>query len=113
MIKETKILVTGAGGFIGRNLVPLLLENGYEVTALIRPSSDMSSMKKLNIGFLVDPGSAENLTEKLKDGNIGGIIIKSYRCPKIIIAFPTWIIGKLITNPGIFQNNRINKAVCC
>ncbi|MCX6986086.1 MAG: NAD-dependent epimerase/dehydratase family protein [Lentisphaerae bacterium] len=74
MIKATKILITGAGGFIGRNLVPLLLENGYEVTALIRPSSDMSSMKKLNIGFLVDPGSAESLTEKLKDVNVGGII---------------------------------------
>ena len=74
MKNKTKILVTGAGGVIGRNLVLLLLENGYEVTTLIRPSSDISAMKKLNIGFLVDPGSAEGLTENLKDENVRGII---------------------------------------
>ena len=30
------ILVTGAGGYIGTTLVPLLLEQGYQVVALDR-----------------------------------------------------------------------------
>jgi nucleoside-diphosphate-sugar epimerase len=29
-----RILVTGGGGFIGRNVLPLLIERGYDVTAL-------------------------------------------------------------------------------
>ena len=31
-----KILVTGATGLVGRNLLPLLKENGHEVIALTR-----------------------------------------------------------------------------
>lgn len=33
------ILVTGASGFIGKNLLPLLVENGHSVTAVIRKSN--------------------------------------------------------------------------
>ncbi len=33
------IVVTGATGFVGRNLVSKLLESGYDVTAIIRPNS--------------------------------------------------------------------------
>lgn len=34
-----KVLVTGATGFVGRRLVPALIESGHEVTALVRPDS--------------------------------------------------------------------------
>lgn len=44
-----KILVTGAGGFIGSHLVEQLVENGYDVRAFIRynSSSDMGCLKYL------------------------------------------------------------------
>lgn len=34
------ILVTGATGFLGHNLIPLLRQSGYELRALVRPGSD-------------------------------------------------------------------------
>ncbi len=37
-----KVLVTGAGGFIGSHLVELLCEKGYEVTAFVRYNSSNS-----------------------------------------------------------------------
>lgn len=36
-----KLLVTGATGFIGKNLLPVLLNNGFEVMALVRNESKM------------------------------------------------------------------------
>jgi len=38
------VLVTGATGFLGGQLVELLLERGHEVVALARPSSDTSRL---------------------------------------------------------------------
>ncbi len=43
-----RVLVTGATGFLGRNLCPYLVEQGHRVRALVRPSSDW--------GFLVERG---------------------------------------------------------
>ena len=39
-----KAFVTGANGFTGSHLVELLLKEGYEVTGLVRPTSDLSRL---------------------------------------------------------------------
>ena len=47
----SKILITGANGFIGANIVRAALEKGYEVKAFVRKSSDLTSIKELPISF--------------------------------------------------------------
>jgi dihydroflavonol-4-reductase len=46
-----KVVVTGANGFIGSHLVPLLIEKGYDVHCLVRYTSDISSLKGLNVSM--------------------------------------------------------------
>lgn len=54
-----KAFVTGSTGFIGSNLVRLLLQQGYSVKALVRPNSCLDNLKSLEIelvkGDLNDP----------------------------------------------------------
>lgn len=47
-----KALVTGASGFTGSYMVKNLLNHGYDVRALVRPSSDLSALKGLPIEFV-------------------------------------------------------------
>ena len=42
---HNRVLVTGAGGFIGRRLVSALCGSGIQVRALLRPSHDASEME--------------------------------------------------------------------
>jgi dihydroflavonol-4-reductase len=44
-----RAFVTGATGFIGANLVRLLLQEGYEVRALVRPSSRLDNLQGLEV----------------------------------------------------------------
>lgn len=46
---SNKVLVTGATGFIGGNLVRLLLRQGCQVRALVRPSSDLKNLENLDV----------------------------------------------------------------
>ena len=57
----SRIFVTGATGFLGRNLVPDLVERGHQVTLLLRGGSDASVFERLPIrrapGDVLDPPS--------------------------------------------------------
>ena len=59
-----KVFVTGATGFIGASLVKILVNDGYEVKALVRPGSDQRNLQGLDIelfpGDLSDRSSLEN-----------------------------------------------------
>lgn len=56
-----KALVTGASGFVGSNLVRTLLQAGWEVRALVRPTSALLALEGLpverTLGDLTDPAS--------------------------------------------------------
>ncbi len=43
------ILVTGATGFLGHNLIPLLVEHGRSVRVLVRPTSDYAFLSRWNV----------------------------------------------------------------
>ncbi len=53
------VFVTGGTGFVGANLVRLLLERGYRVRALVRPDSVLDNLQGLDVeqveGHLNDP----------------------------------------------------------
>lgn len=47
--KKSRVFVTGANGMLGSYIVRTLLQDGYDVTALIFPSSDTRTIDKLPI----------------------------------------------------------------
>ncbi len=49
MVVEKKVLVTGAGGFIGRNLCPMLEERGWYVRRVVRRPLDVDAVQIKNI----------------------------------------------------------------
>jgi dihydroflavonol-4-reductase len=62
-----KVLVTGANGFIGSHLVRELLDRGYEVSGLVRPTSDVRSLEGLPVRlFLGDVREPETLVAPLQ-----------------------------------------------
>ena len=61
-----KVLVTGATGFTGSRLVPLLLQNGYQVRVFVRPTSDRSPLSALTVEWATgDFANPETFTAAL------------------------------------------------
>ena len=62
-----KIFITGATGFTGSRVVPLLLKNGFDVRCLHRASSDRSLLSGLDIEWVLgDVSDAESLTSAMQ-----------------------------------------------
>lgn len=62
-----KIFVTGATGFTGSRVAPLLLKNGYEVRCLYRASSDRSTLSDPKIEWaLGDLSDTQALTSAMQ-----------------------------------------------
>jgi uncharacterized protein YbjT (DUF2867 family) len=56
-----RVLVTGATGFVGRRLVPALLDAGHDLTVLVRDAGGYEPPGDVRVveGDLLDPGSFE------------------------------------------------------
>ena len=62
-----KVLVTGGTGFTGSRLIPLLLKNGIQVRALVRPTSNRSPLSVLTVEWVTgDLADAESFTAALR-----------------------------------------------
>ena len=76
--KAKKVLINGAGGFIGAHLVEHFLREGHKVTASGRPKTDLSLVEKAGASIVrADITDKSTLVPILKGQdvvvNVGGI----------------------------------------
>ncbi|MBS0169616.1 MAG: NAD(P)H-binding protein [Nitrospira sp.] len=64
-INTQRVFVTGATGYVGARLIPLLLERGHEVTALVRESSARKIPARCRV-VVGDPLIAETFAESVR-----------------------------------------------
>lgn len=63
-----KILLTGATGCLGRNILEQLIEDGHEVLVVARPTSDIAEISRYAVKILrIDLYHFSNLVEKIPD----------------------------------------------
>lgn len=66
-----KVLVTGANGFLGALLTKRLLEEGHQVKALVRKSSDLSELESVKPEYVYgDVTDEKSLLESFRDQDV-------------------------------------------
>ncbi|MDJ0689358.1 MAG: NAD-dependent epimerase/dehydratase family protein [Xenococcaceae cyanobacterium MO_188.B32] len=61
-----RAFVTGGSGFVGANLVRLLLQQGYKVRVLVRPTSCLDNLKSLEVEIVEGNLNDSDLSQKIK-----------------------------------------------
>jgi dihydroflavonol-4-reductase len=61
-----KVFVTGGTGFVGANVVRSLLDQGYQVKALVRGTSDRSNLQGLDVELVMGDLNDPDLGPKLR-----------------------------------------------
>ena len=62
----TKVFVTGATGFVGANLVRLLIQKKYQVRVLARSHSTLNNLKDLDVDIVFGDLNDIDLAEKIR-----------------------------------------------
>lgn len=60
-----KAFVTGGTGFVGANLIRLLLQQGYQVRALVRNNSSLVNLKSLDLEIVTGDLNSSQLTQQM------------------------------------------------
>jgi len=61
-----RVFVTGGTGFIGSHVVRSLLQSGYQVTALVRPSSNLGNLQGLAVDIVKGDLNNPNIWEQMQ-----------------------------------------------
>lgn len=70
-----KVLITGASGFVGYHLIVTAIENGLEVFAAVRPNSNVSHLKDLNVNYVnLNFNAVDELKAELEEKQYAYII---------------------------------------
>jgi len=106
-----KILITGATGFIGSHLVPLLLEKKHIVAIFKRKTSKLNNLENLrNIITVFDSDTYNTITSNIKDFNpdivihLATLYVNKHNSDQIAdlidsnITFGTYILEAMIEN---------------
>lgn len=70
MADSLRAFVTGGTGFVGANLVRLLLEKGYSIRVLVRPESSLTNLQGLDVELVTGDLGDPNLEVQLRGSQI-------------------------------------------